>query len=103
MANAASANQNGSQSFIPISAANTLDLSAHSSASLNASFGAVDFQDGSFQVGGAGDVAANPQQSTQTQTLPSGLFGGSGSSSSSLSWPLIAGLALVAYYVMKHH
>lgn len=106
----ASSAQGGNESFIPISASNAFDLSGGQAgpSSANSEFGPSNFSDGAFQVGGAGNLAAQPSAVTTSQgltnpadMLPLGALGGS--SSSSVSWLLIAGAALVGWYFLRKH
>ncbi len=73
-------------------------------------FGAITFADGPFQVGGAGNLAYQPESISAPTTpqgyrspadLSYGLLGASSAGSS--SWLLIiAGLGLVAFYFLRH-
>ncbi len=106
---ASSAGVSGSTGYnIPVSALNGGDAAP---SGVTSTFGAISFLDGAFQVGGAGNTAFTPE-SVSAPTTPQGArlpvdlsYGRYAPSSSGLSttWLLIGGgLALVAFFFLRH-
>lgn len=83
------------------------DINDSPASSLTGStFGSVAFENGAFQLGGLGNHANGNQSASPVGATSAGLGGGGAAQSGGFSLPmllLLAGGAVLAFYLMKGH